>query len=460
MRTEFTAEQLADPRLDEANSILRKCVHCGFCNSTCPTFKLIGDELDGPRGRIYLLKDMLEHDTTPSKQVVKHLDRCLSCLSCMTACPSGVNYMRLIDEGRSYIEKKFNRPLMERLFRNALALTLPYPGRFRLLLTLSGLLSPIKQLLPERFRAAMNLRSGVTRTGQKQRTGNGNNRLSPSPFSPESGRLSPSPLEGGNRKGAVGLIAGCVQQVMGTNINSASTRLLEQQGYQVHLLSDPVCCGAVERHLGKTAMSEKRFKQNIASWIKIVDALGLDALIVNASGCGTMMKEYGHLFRHDKALAADANRVSEMCRDISEFLSGQTMEFRSVEMNNIRVAYQSPCSMQHGQKIDSQPLNLLQQAGFNVQEFPEKYMCCGSAGVYNLLQPEIAHELGKRKAAHIEQANIDVIASGNLGCMMHMQQFTSIPIVHTVELLDWAASGPKPFQGDTRFPLDKRSNTL
>ena len=422
MRTEFTTAQLAEPGLQEANNILRKCVHCGFCNSTCPTFKLIGDELDGPRGRIYLLKNLFEHELTPTKKVVKHIDRCLSCLSCMTTCPSSVNYMHLVDEGRSYIEKKFKRPLPDRLFRRLLAFTLPHPGRLRLLLILAGLLSPVRQLLPARFRNALKLRSPAART-----------------------RIKPRALNQDKTGKAVGLVAGCVQQVIGGDINSASMRLLERQGYRVHLLSEPACCGAIEHHLGKTALAQKRFRQNIIDWIKQVDELGLEALIVNASGCGTMLKDYGHLFRHDETLAADAGRISRMSRDIAEFLSDQQPVTGNPELKHIRVAYQSPCSMQHGQKIDAQPLDLLKQAGFTVQELPEKYMCCGSAGTYNLLQPEIAGELGNRKAAHIEQANVNVIASGNLGCMMHIRQFTDVPFVHTAELLDWATGGPKPF---------------
>ena len=422
MRTEFTAAQLADPSLDEANSILRKCVHCGFCNSTCPTFKLLGDELDGPRGRIYLLKNLLEHEETPSGKVVKHIDRCLSCLSCMTTCPSSVNYMHLVDAGRSYIEKKFRRPLRDRLFRRLLASTLPYPGRFRWLFNLSRLLAPVRQLLPKRFRSALTLRSPAISAGIK----------------PQS--------ENQDRTGkAVGLVAGCVQQVIGKNINSASVRLLERLGRRVHLLSEPACCGAVEHHLGKAALADKRFRQNITDWIKYADELGLEALIINASGCGTMLKDYGHLFRHDASLAADAGRISAMSRDIAEFIFDKHEVAGNQELNQVRVAYQSPCSMQHGQKIDRQPLTLLEQAGFSVRELQEKYMCCGSAGTYNILQPEISAELGERKAVYIDQADVDVVSSGNLGCIMHLRQFTSVPVVHTAELLDWATGGIKPF---------------
>ena len=422
MRTEFTAAQLTDPGLHEANSILRKCVHCGFCNSTCPTFKLLGDELDGPRGRIYLLKNLMEHDETPSGKIVSHIDRCLSCLSCMTTCPSSVNYMHLVDAGRSYIEKKFRRPLRDRLFRRLLAATLPHPARFRLLLFCSMLLLPVRRLLPRRFQGALKLRPPATakkiikEDRNQDRTGK-----------------------------AVGLVAGCVQQVIGKDINAASVRLLERLGWRVHLLPEPACCGAVEHHLGKEALAQKRFRQNITGWIQHVEELGLEALIVNASGCGTMLKDYGHLFRNDESLAADAGKISAMTRDIAEFLSDQHGMTENRDMEQVRVAYQSPCSMQHGQKIDSQPLSLLQQAGFKVQDLPEKYMCCGSAGTYNILQPDIATELGTRKAVHIEQAGVDVVASGNMACMMHLRQFTDVPFVHTAELLDWATGGPRPF---------------
>lgn len=210
---------------------------------------------------------------------------------------------------------------------------------------------------------------------------------------------------------AIGLIAGCVQQVMSDNINSASTRLLERQGWRVHLLLEPACCGAIEYHLGKTALADKRFRQNISGWIKHVDELGLEALIANASGCGTMLKDYGHLFWYDNALAADAGRISDMTRDIAEFLAGQPAANGNDEVRQTRFAYQSPCSMQHSQKTEAQPLDLLKQAGFTVQELPEKYMCCSSAGSYNLLQPDIATELEQRKTACIEQAGAEVVAS-------------------------------------------------
>lgn len=434
MRTEFSAAQLADPGLKEANDILRKCVHCGFCNATCPTFMLLGDELDGPRGRIYLLKNLLEQDARPSPQTVKHIDRCLSCLSCMTTCPSGVNYMRLVDAGRAYIEKKHLRPLGERLFRWFLARVLPYPARFRAVLALSGLLSPFRALLPGRLRNALALRAGARRAA---------------PQAPPRRTLQGPPAAGRDAEKAVGVIAGCAQQVIGRDINAATIRLLERQGCPTRLLRRPGCCGAIEHHLGQTALAERRFRQNIRDWLKQVDRHGLKALLVNASGCGTMLKEYRHLLRQDPALAAAAGRVSALSQDVSEFLSGPLARplrgMDKASTKGVRVAYQSPCSMQHGQKVDAQPMALLKQAGFDLCELPEKFMCCGSAGTYNLLQPELAKALGERKAACIAQTGAELVASGNLGCMTHLRQFTDIPILHTVELLDWASGGPKPF---------------
>ena len=323
--------------------------------------------------------------------------------------------------GRGYIEEKFSRPLPDRLLRKLLVSTLPYPNRFRLLFNLSRLLLPLRRLLPTRLRSAVNLRP---------------------PAATRNSNRTEGPDSAAN---AVGLIGGCVQQVMGRHINSASARVLERHGWRVHLLTEPACCGAVEHHLGKTALAHRRFRNNIADWLRQIDELGLQALIVNASGCGTMIKDYGYLFRHDAELAAGAEKISAMTRDITEFLPVQHSANGNGEHAQVRIAYQSPCSMQHGQKIDRQPMTLLEQAGFTVRELPEKYMCCGSAGAYNILQPDIATELGQRKAAHIDQANVDAVASGNLACMMHLRQFTNVPFVHTVELLDWATGGPKPF---------------
>ncbi len=422
MRTEFTTRQLADPAIFEANNTFRKCVHCGFCNATCPTFHLLGDELDGPRGRIYLMKNMLEKEIAPSSKVVKHIDRCLSCLACMSACPSDVDYMHLLDSTRSYIEEKYHRPLADRLFRALLAFTLPSPARLRVILFLSHLLAPLKPLLPRRIQAGLNLNARPCRTKAKQ------------------------PVRNKDKAGkAVGLIAGCVQQVIGEQINSATRQVLERHGYEVHVLSEAGCCGAIEHHLGKRRQARRRFKENITLWIQQIDALNLGALIVNASGCGTMIKDYGHIFKHDTALKDSADKISNRVEDITEFLYREKVAISGKRVENIRVAYQSPCSMQHGQKVDAQPIALLRESGFEVQELPEKHICCGSAGTYNLLQPDIAHQLGQRKARHIKTLNATVVASGNLGCILQLQQFIDTPIVHTAELLNWAGGADKPF---------------
>ncbi len=444
MRTEFSRQQLEDPALAQVNAILRKCVRCGFCNTACPTFALSGDELDGPRGRIYLLKNLLEGNETPSAKVTHHLDRCLSCLSCMTACPSGVDYMRLIDPGRAYLEKRARRSWADRLFRILLAMFLPHPGRLRLVLFLAGLAAPARRLLPRRLRNALALRPS---RGPRPPAPLPQARDSTAASGPAGApRASASPATTNEEDGTVvGLAAGCVQQVLGNHINAAAVRLLQRHGCRVRLLSEPACCGAVEHHLGKEERARQRLRQNTSAWIKQADELGLEALLVAASGCGAMLKDYGHLLRSDDALAADAARLSDMTQDIAQFLTGRAPLPANPQLPPLRVAYQSPCAMLHGQKIDAEPAALLRQAGFTVLEPEEKHLCCGSAGVYNLLQPAPADALGERKAAHLAQLKPQAIASGNLGCMMQLRRFTAVPLLHTVELLDWAAGGPRPF---------------
>lgn len=441
MRTEFTPQQLEDPALAQVNAILRKCVRCGFCNTACPTFALSGDELDGPRGRIYLLKNLLEGNETPSAKVTRHLDRCLSCLSCMTACPSGVNYMRLIDPGRAYLENRARRPWADRLFRSLLAALLPYPGRFRLLLLLAGLAAPVRRLLPGRWRNALALRPSRPLRAPAPPP---DERDSPVPTGAPHAPASSETMNG-NDGAVVGLAAGCVQQVLGNHINAAAGRLLQRHGCRVRLLSEPACCGAIEHHLGKEERARQRLRRNTSAWMRQADELGLEAVLVAASGCGAMLKDYGRLLRFDDALAADAARLSRMTWDIAQFLVRRAPLPGNPQSPPLRVAYQSPCAMLHGQKIDAAPVALLRQAGFTVLEPAEKHLCCGSAGVYNLLQPAPADALGKRKAAQLTQLKPQVIASGNLGCMTQLRRFTATPLLHTVELLDWAAGGPRPF---------------
>lgn len=427
MRTEFSVVQLADPDIQEADSILRKCVHCGFCNATCPTYQLLGDELDGPRGRIYLIKNMLENeDTKPTAPVVKHIDRCLSCLACMTTCPSGVHYMHLVDQAREHIEQHYRRPLGERLVRRLLGLTLPYPARFQLLLRLAGLVKPLASRLPGRLGRMAAMVPLLTKTANR-------------PLAQRYSALrTPS-------RGTVALLPGCAQQVLGGEINAATVRVLTRLGFDVQVLRNQPCCGAVEHHLGWSDTTRERLQRNVRAWQTLIRTEQLEAIIVNASGCGTMLKDYGYLLRNDPELSEAAALISGKTRDISEFLHGTGLDDLPVTHTTpLIVAYQSPCSLQHGQQIHAQPQALLTAMGYTVQPLPEAHMCCGSAGTYNLLQPEIAAQFGQRKAEHIRQVGPDVIATGNLGCSTQLSHYTDIPIVHTVQLIDWAGGGPVP----------------
>ena len=422
MQTSFTADQLATPRIAEANTILRKCVHCGFCTATCPTYVLLGDELDSPRGRIYLIKNMLESGQPATQETVKHLDRCLSCLSCMTTCPSGVNYMHLIDEARAYVEETYDRPLFERLLRNVLAYTMPRPALFRLSLIGAKLASPLAPL-------AKSL--GATRIGALLSL------VPKSMPSPERfGQPGTYPAQG-EKKGRVALLMGCVQSVLDPGINAATIRLITRLGYEVIVSGEESCCGSLTHHMGKEEDALARARRSVDQWTKA----DVDTVIVTASGCGTTIKDYGHMLRLDPAYAGKAKAIAAKAKDITEFLSSIGLpEARG----GLKLAYHSACSMQHGQKIKQEPLKLLRRAGFTVMEVPEGHLCCGSAGTYNILQPEIATKLRDRKVANIESLAPQAIATGNIGCMTQIGLGTGIPILHTIELLDWAYGGPRP----------------
>lgn len=424
MQTLFTTLQLSDPDIAEADSILRSCVHCGFCAATCPTYVLLGDELDSPRGRIYLIKDMFENEKPAGKDVTTHIDRCLSCLACMTTCPSGVHYMHLVDQARAHIENTGSRPMSERLLRWILAVTLPHPRRFRAAIVLSWLAKPFARALPKKLRAMVNLAPSAL----------------PSPSSQDSPQVF---LAHGVRRMRVALSTGCAQRALSPEINEATIRLLTRHGAEVVVAKGAECCGALTQHLGMTARSHAFASKNIQAWAHELDTEGLDAIVVNASGCGTTVKDYGHMFRNDSALARDAARVSSIAKDISEILSALNLQPRETRPS-MRVAYQAACSLQHGQQIKSQPQDLLRAAGFDVVEPSEAHLCCGSAGTYNILQPDIATQLKTRKIANIDRTSPDVIASGNIGCITQLHTGTDIPVVHTVELLDWATGGPKP----------------
>jgi glycolate oxidase iron-sulfur subunit len=434
MKTEFSLAQLADPDIAEADKILRACVHCGFCTATCPTYVLLGDELDSPRGRIYLIKEMLEKDQTPTAEVVKHVDRCLSCLSCMTTCPSGVNYMHLVDQARVRIEQRYQRPLTERLLRQVLAFVLPDPQRFRISMWLARLARPLAVLLPTpRPSATPGL---ILRL--KAMLALAPNRL------PPPGALPGSVFAAlGKKRGRVALLQGCAQQVLAPRINQAAISLLTRHGIEVVLVRDEQCCGALTHHLGNDRDALARARANVAAWQKEAAGEGLDAILVTASGCGTVIKDYGYLLREDTALADDAAKVSALAKDITEYVAGLGLE-QVARQDNIVVAYHSACSLQHGQKITGLPKELLSKNGFVVKDVPESHLCCGSAGTYNILQPELAGRLRDRKVANIASVKPDMIAAGNIGCMVQIASGTSVPVVHTIELLDWATGGARP----------------
>ena len=427
MQTHFSAEQLKDPATAEAEKILRACVHCGFCTATCPTFVLLGDELDSPRGRIYLIKDMLENNRPADALTVKHIDRCLSCLACMTTCPSGVNYMHLVDGARSHIEKTFQRPFADRLFRALLGAVLPYPNRFRLAVAASRLASPFASLYPRFGRTGRRLAAML--------------RLAPKNI--VSRPVLPPVSPAGAVKARVALLGGCVQQVLQPDINAAAIRLLARLGVEVVPTRGEGCCGALLHHLGKDAGALAQARHNVDLWSAEIARHGLDAILITASGCGTMIKDYGFLLRNDPAYAAKAARVSALAKDVTEFLGALDLP-EPLNPQGAILAYHSACSMQHGQQIDALPKHLLTQAGFKVRDIPEGHLCCGSAGTYNILEPEIALRLRDRKIANILATAPDLIATGNIGCMAQIASGTSIPVLHTIELLDFAYGGIKP----------------
>lgn len=423
MQTFFTPEQLEAPGIERANEILRACVHCGMCTATCPTYQVLGDELDSPRGRIYLIKDMLEKGGAPDAKTVLHVDRCLSCLACMTTCPSGVHYMHLVDLARNHIEKTYRRPFLDRTLRWVLSQIIPFPYRFRLALLGAKIGKPFRALVPDaRLRAMLAMAPAqippVSRNDDAQ------------VFAAE-----------GVRKMRVALMTGCAQKALDTDINDATIRLLTRHGCEVVIARGMGCCGALTHHMGKEKPAHASAARNINAWMREARGEGLDAIVINTSGCGTTVKDYGHMFRHE-ALAEDAAAVSALTLDVSELL--QKLDLPEGGAPPLRVAYHAACSLQHGQQIKDAPKALLRHAGFEVVEPADAHLCCGSAGTYNLLQPEISAELKKRKLATLYARDPEVIAAGNIGCMIQLGAGEAVPVVHSVELLDWASGGPRP----------------
>ncbi len=423
MQTHFTPEQLRDASIERSNEILRSCVHCGFCTATCPTYQILGDELDSPRGRIYLIKDMLENNRIPDESTVLHIDRCLSCLACMTTCPSGVHYMHLVDHAREYVEKNYKRRWDDKAMRWLLARILPYPGRFRLSVYGAWMAKPFAWALPKKLRAMVE--------------------FAPKKLPPVSPNDTPQVFKAkGKRTKRVALMTGCAQRALNTDINDATIRILTRHGCEVVVAKGAGCCGALTHHMGKSDESHATAGKNIKAWISQMDAHGLDAIVINTSGCGTTVKDYGHMFKNTP-LEQEAARVSAIAKDISEVMMDLGLA-NADKAKSLKVAYHAACSLQHGQQITTYPKTLLKEAGFEVVEPAESHLCCGSAGTYNLMQPELSGKLKQRKISHLEATTPEVIATGNIGCMMQIGSGTGVPVVHTIELLDWATGGPTP----------------
>ena len=425
MQTTFSDKQLKDLENKSSEGIIRKCVHCGMCNATCPTYKVLGDELDGPRGRIYLIKDMLENNKPANEKIVKHIDRCLSCYACMTTCPSGVNYMHLIDHGRNHVERTYKRPFFQKLFRNILSLILPNPRLFKVMTFFTKIILPFKFLLPKFLKNSLSL---MPHKIQKPKL--------------EVKKVYQSTT--GKTISRVALLTGCVQRILSPEINEATINILNRHSVEVVVMPEIDCCGSLDHHLGKENKAHKSFKKNIEAWYEEYIKNGLDAIISNTSGCGTTLKDYGFIFRDDSELRKKSKKISELSKDITEFL------FNNLKLNykdnekKFKIAYHSACSMQHGQKVHSEPIELLKKTGHDILEIPDGHLCCGSAGTYNILQQDIAKKLLKEKVEKIKKIEPDFISTGNIGCITQISSGTKIPIIHTVEVINWLTGGKKP----------------
>jgi glycolate oxidase iron-sulfur subunit len=438
MRTTILAELKEDPDVQVSEEMLRNCVHCGFCNATCPTYLLTGNELEGPRGRIYLIKSMLEGRIEPSRQTVAHIDSCMGCLACETTCPSSVAYRHLLEDARPRLDRMQSRALGDRLLRLLLTHLLPYRGRFKLAMRLTALGKMCGPLLPKRMRNLLSMAPA---------------RL-PEPAREARPGISPAV---GVKRMRVALLTGCVQQVLGPQINDATVRLLNRLGAEVVIPKEMGCCGALTYHMGERDHSMGLMRRNIEVWHQEITGDGLDAIVLNTSGCGTVVREYDHIFRNDPAIADKASAVAKKVRDVSEVVAELGLATFLADSQDrkgagafgggnsaVKVAYHDACSLQHGQRVKEAPRELLATAGFEVVEVSEGHICCGSAGTYNMLEPEMAAQLGERKAAAVEKTAADVVAAGNIGCMEQIGAGVTIPVVHTVELLDWATGGPCP----------------
>jgi glycolate oxidase iron-sulfur subunit len=393
---------------EEADAILRKCVHCGFCTATCPTYQLLGDELDGPRGRIYLMKQVLEGKQATRKTQL-HLDRCLTCRNCESTCPSGVQYGRLVDIGRKIVEDQVPRPLLQRIVRTALKEALPRKWLFAPAMKAGQMVRP---LLPQALRNKV----------------------------PEKQDAGAWPTTQHARK--MLLLDGCVQPSMSPNINAATARVLDALGVQLVIAAKAGCCGAIRYHMNDHDGGLDDARRNIDAWWPHVQA-GAEAIVMTASGCGVMVKDYGHLLAHDAAYAAKAKRMSELTRDLSEILPDFEADLQKKLDGKIgkRVAWHPPCTLQHGQQIRGKVEGILRAAGVDVQLCGDSHLCCGSAGTYSVLQPELAYQLRDNKLKNLQATKPELIVSANIGCITHLQSGTTTPVRHWIELIDGALKG-------------------
>jgi glycolate oxidase iron-sulfur subunit len=391
------------PEGQEADAILRSCVHCGFCTATCPTYQLLGDELDGPRGRIYLIKQILEGKPATAKTQL-HLDRCLTCRNCESTCPSGVKYGRLVDIGREIVEKQVERPFATQLVRTVLKETLPRKWLFTPAMKAGQFFRP---LLPK------SLKNKV-------------------PVAHPAGRW---PTRTHAR--TMLLLDGCVQPAMSPNINAATARVLDKLGVQLIVAPKAGCCGAIRYHLNDQANSLDDMRRNIDAWWPYVQA-GAEAIVMTASGCGAMVKEYGHLLANDPHYAARAQRITELTKDLSEVLPAFQQELANKVQIKKRVAYHPPCTLQHGQQIRGKVEEVLRAVGVDVSLCADSHLCCGSAGTYSVLQPELSYQLRDNKLKNLQATQSEMIVSANIGCLTHLQSGTESPVRHWIELIDHA----------------------
>jgi glycolate oxidase iron-sulfur subunit len=414
MRTQFSLAQLSDPLIADAEKSLRACMHCGICTATCPTYVLLGDERDGPRGRIVMMQRMLEHGGIPTRETVFHLDRCLSCLGCRTACPSSVDYARLIDTSRAHIEMHYRRPLRDRLLRTFIATVMSRPNLLRPMLALARLGRAFAGFVPGRIGAMM-------RTGAAQKP-----------------RPSSRPVLSTGPARTVGMMPGCVQAAVAPQIDEAAAHVLARRGLKAVPLAGAGCCGALAFHLGRTEEAKRWARKAIEAFERQGEEM--EAILVTSTGCEAHLKDLGHLFRGDPVWEPRAASFARKISDLSELV----VPAPPAPGRNLRVAYHAPCSAQFGLKLGDKPELLLKAAGFDVFSVPEGHLCCGSAGSYSILQPEIAAALKARKKANILSVRPDLIATANIGCLLQLSGPEMPPVIHLAELLDWIDGGDVP----------------